>query len=290
MSIASLCLLPLFRAFSELRFLMLILVLLFMVPLVILHTTGTLKKAEGGIRWVPPQWVELYGGAVAGLAIVTVISAVIIMGMGLLINMWGCSIITGAAAGGLALTLGASAFAGPFTAFFDWFSGTGGIAFACILGAGFIFMGLKVQSTGGGESTSVLEQIIKDSGGVSPYPRQYIESKAHRPAAADTEPAKGRPHREAIDPAEVALNTVKDHMRRALALTSDGSHDKAIGEYNSAIEIDNSNALAYFNRGSLLMQRGQKTDALADFERVIALDQSPELNRMAQEHIDHMED
>lgn len=79
---------------------------------------------------------------------------------------------------------------------------------------------------------------------------------------------------------------VKDHMSRASELEAVGEYEKAIGEYGRAIALDKAYAMAYFNRGALLMQQGKKADAIIDFERVIGIGGNPELERMAQARID----
>jgi tetratricopeptide (TPR) repeat protein len=79
---------------------------------------------------------------------------------------------------------------------------------------------------------------------------------------------------------------VKDHMSRASELEAIGEYEKAIGEYGRAIALDKAYAMAYFNRGALLIQQGRKADAIIDFEKVIEIGGNPELERMAQARID----
>ena len=51
--------------------------------------------------------------------------------------------------------------------------------------------------------------------------------------------------------------------------------DRAINEFNRAIELDPRYALAYGNRGLALMRQGKDAEAEKDFERALAL--RPEL-------------
>lgn len=78
---------------------------------------------------------------------------------------------------------------------------------------------------------------------------------------------------------------IKDHMSRASEFEAMGEYNKAIGEYGKAIGLDKGYAMAYFNRGAILMQQGKTADALIDFEKVIEIGGNPELERMAQARI-----
>lgn len=80
---------------------------------------------------------------------------------------------------------------------------------------------------------------------------------------------------------ERALRLAREHFDRALEHESMGARQEAMAEYNKALEFDSRYAMAYYNRGLLLMRAGKKTRARADFQKVISLSEGLELADMA---------
>jgi len=66
--------------------------------------------------------------------------------------------------------------------------------------------------------------------------------------------------------------TVDDCIKRGLSLTTEGSYDEAIHEFNNAIALDPNNAAAYFHRGNAHADKGDRDEAIADFTTTIELD------------------
>jgi tetratricopeptide (TPR) repeat protein len=85
------------------------------------------------------------------------------------------------------------------------------------------------------------------------------------------------------------LRLAREHFNRALEHEGRGERDKAIAEYNKALEFDSGYAMAYYNRGLLLMRTGKKTRARADFQKVISLSEGVELADMATRALQEME-
>ena len=88
---------------------------------------------------------------------------------------------------------------------------------------------------------------------------------------------------------ERALRLAKEHFNRALEHESKGGRDKAVVEYTKALEFDSRYAMAYYNRGMLLMKTGKKTRARADFQKVISLSEGAELADMAKRSLQELE-
>jgi tetratricopeptide (TPR) repeat protein len=92
---------------------------------------------------------------------------------------------------------------------------------------------------------------------------------------------KGQPLINIGQSSERALRLAKEHFNRALEHESMGESDKAVAEYIKALEFNSRYAMAYYNRGMLLMRTGKKARARADFQKVIALSEGTELIDMA---------
>jgi tetratricopeptide (TPR) repeat protein len=88
---------------------------------------------------------------------------------------------------------------------------------------------------------------------------------------------------------ERALRMAKEHFNRAQEHEGMGARDKAIAEYTKALEFNNRYAMAYYNRGLLLMRTGKKTRAKADFQKVISLSEGAELVDMATRSLKELE-
>ncbi len=66
------------------------------------------------------------------------------------------------------------------------------------------------------------------------------------------------------------------YVGRANTLSTLGRYEEALPDYNRAIEIDPEVANAYANRGSAHSQTGQYEKAIADYEKALELD--PEID------------
>ena len=88
---------------------------------------------------------------------------------------------------------------------------------------------------------------------------------------------------------EHALKLAKEHFDRALEYESMGQRENAITEYSKALELNNRYAMAYYNRGMLLVPTGKKTRAKADFRKVISLSEGAELADMAARSLQELE-
>lgn len=58
----------------------------------------------------------------------------------------------------------------------------------------------------------------------------------------------------------------RDHVRRGNRLMRDTLFQKAQVEYQKAIEVDNTNAIAHFNLGNALMYQNKAEDALKEYD------------------------
>ena len=88
---------------------------------------------------------------------------------------------------------------------------------------------------------------------------------------------------------ERALRLAKEHFSRALEHEGMNAYTKAIDEYNKAIELHSRYAMAYYNRGMLLVRTGKKGRARADFQKVISLSEGTELADMARRALQELE-
>lgn len=81
----------------------------------------------------------------------------------------------------------------------------------------------------------------------------------------------------------------REHFSRAQEYEGRGQKDKALAEYNKALEFDSGNITAYYNRGQILAQTGKKTRARADFQKVISLSEGTGLSDMAKRAIEDLD-
>jgi tetratricopeptide (TPR) repeat protein len=79
------------------------------------------------------------------------------------------------------------------------------------------------------------------------------------------------------------------HLHRAVEYENQGENDKAIAEYTEAINIYSQNAMAYFNRATLLVKVGKKGVAKTDFKRAVALAGNTDLGNMAKRALEQLE-
>ncbi len=88
---------------------------------------------------------------------------------------------------------------------------------------------------------------------------------------------------------EVELTVAKEHRNLALNHRLKDEWDDAIVEYTKAIELDNNFTSAYFERGGLYKRLGKKSEAIADFEKVVSLSNKPETVEAAQRYIEELQ-
>jgi Tfp pilus assembly protein PilF len=62
------------------------------------------------------------------------------------------------------------------------------------------------------------------------------------------------------------------YINRGLTYLNKGDYDRAIADFNEAIQIDPNNALAYANRGVIYHNKGDYDRAIADYTQAIQLD------------------
>jgi len=111
--------------------------------------------------------------------------------------------------------------------------------------------------------------------------REYYERKAAASAMlADSATAPLRPLPPQIDEA-----AAQERFVLAGDLEKRGNSEKAIEHYTETIRLNSRHTLAYFRRGTLLMDSGFKAAAIADFRRVIELTDNPELANLAKENL-----
>jgi tetratricopeptide (TPR) repeat protein len=65
------------------------------------------------------------------------------------------------------------------------------------------------------------------------------------------------------------------HIRRGLALTERGKLDEAMSDYNTGIDLDPNDALAYNNRAILWREKRDLDKAIADLTKAISIDPMP---------------
>ena len=65
---------------------------------------------------------------------------------------------------------------------------------------------------------------------------------------------------------------------RGLGYSRKGDYDRAIADYNQAINLDPRYALAYNNRGHAYLAKGDKDRAIADFNQAIKINPLPASN------------
>jgi tetratricopeptide (TPR) repeat protein len=87
---------------------------------------------------------------------------------------------------------------------------------------------------------------------------------------------------------EVEVTAVKEHRTLAVNHRLKEEWDDAIVEYTKAIELDNKFSLAYFERGQLYKLLGKKSEAIADFEKVVSISNKPETVEAAKRYIEEL--
>ena len=71
---------------------------------------------------------------------------------------------------------------------------------------------------------------------------------------------------------ESVQETVRTHLDHGRACLDKGKYDDAIADYDRAIALDPKDATAYTNRGVAYGRKGRVNRAIADYDKAIALD------------------
>ena len=159
------------------------LVLFFVGPTLILYSTGVLTSVEEKIEWEPPEWVDFYGGALAGAGIAAIISAFCIVVT--LLFAVGIAPVSLETTVDIALPIAMSVLARNMVYFFGWLTGTPGLVISIILGAGLAALAIKrpikIGSEAGYDSELMLSRskVTPSSGFVQQravWPRFGVEA------------------------------------------------------------------------------------------------------------------
>lgn len=94
-------------------------------------------------------------------------------------------------------------------------------------------------------------------------PTADVKTVAARQAEIESQP----------QPTEQQL-TAEEYLLQGIAFKEQGDNDKAIAEYNKALEINPTFAEAYARRGSRYAVQGKVSEALADYQKALSLDPS----------------
>jgi tetratricopeptide (TPR) repeat protein len=79
-----------------------------------------------------------------------------------------------------------------------------------------------------------------------------------------------------------------EHFNSGVQLSKEGQWEEAVAEFDKAIELDPSYALAYYNRGRAHAELGNASQAIADYEKTIELE--PSWSDALEEDIDELQD
>lgn len=79
--------------------------------------------------------------------------------------------------------------------------------------------------------------------------------------------------------------SAKDYFTRGLTYYAQGDYDRAIADFDKAIQLEPDFAKAYSNRGSAYKSKGEKYKAIADFKKVLDLTDDPALRQQAQDQL-----
>ena len=71
---------------------------------------------------------------------------------------------------------------------------------------------------------------------------------------------------------ESVQETVRTHLDHGWACLDKGKYDDAIADFDKAIALDPNDAAAYGNRGNAYYSKGEVDRAIADYTKAIALD------------------
>jgi tetratricopeptide (TPR) repeat protein len=82
---------------------------------------------------------------------------------------------------------------------------------------------------------------------------------------------------------ELAPSDTDAYFNRDYAYGEIGEYEKAITDYSKVIELDPSDAQAYYNRGLDYQNKGEVLKAVSDLKKCINLSTDPELTKEAQQ-------
>ncbi len=74
-------------------------------------------------------------------------------------------------------------------------------------------------------------------------------------------------------------------MNRGLSYAVSANYDRAIADFNEAIELDPKYGKAYYNRALVYEDLGRASDAIQDFEKSLELLTEPDLRKIAEQEL-----
>jgi tetratricopeptide (TPR) repeat protein len=86
-----------------------------------------------------------------------------------------------------------------------------------------------------------------------------------------------------LDPAYAAA-----YYNRGVAYLDKKEYDRAIQDYDRAIQLDPAFAVAYYNRGNAYKQQGKREQAITDFEKFLELSNDSYWREQAQNHLNEL--
>lgn len=124
-----------------------------------------------------------------------------------------------------------------------------------------------------GEEARLEEVVIPEALAMPEEPEMPAEPAIPEEPETPAEPET--PEEPQVEAAELPITSpdiqAADYCHRAAIYLNMGEYDKAIHEYDRALELDPAHVQAYHDRGLAHVQRQQYTEAIADFSEVIAL-------------------
>ena len=79
------------------------------------------------------------------------------------------------------------------------------------------------------------------------------------------------------------------YVNRGIVYAMKGEFDKAIPDYDKAIQLDSKYARPYYFRGVAYKALGRNTEAIADFKTCIKLTQEPSMIQAAKEALQKLQ-
>ncbi len=90
-----------------------------------------------------------------------------------------------------------------------------------------------------------------------------------------------------LDPNQSIAFRIRGCVHAKAGMINISEANKAIADFSSAILINPKDADAYYNRGSIYMQQGDNTQAVADFEKTLNLTSDPNLLEMVKQQMEN---
>ena len=80
-------------------------------------------------------------------------------------------------------------------------------------------------------------------------------------------------------------NLADAYNNRGNAYAAKGEYDRAIDDYNQALQLNPNDTEAYNNRGIVYGAKGDKQKAIADFQTCLKLAQTPQFKQAVQQQL-----